>query len=198
MRQRGTRTTMHKRRNNQNGNDSLSRFISRILRHKPEVIGICLDEHGWASVQELLDRINANGRYRIDHPLLEEIVRTDAKQRYSFDESRERIRANQGHSINVDVELTPCDPPPFLWHGTGEKSCAAIKSEGLKPMSRLYVHLSRDYDTAVTVGARHGIPIVFRVRSGEMAVDGYPFFLSDNAVWLTKHVPPNYLEMVKE
>ncbi|MBQ7188936.1 MAG: RNA 2'-phosphotransferase [Kiritimatiellae bacterium] len=181
-------------RQNRNSRNSLSRFISLILRHKPEVAGISLDEHGWANVQALLDGINAGGRYRIDRTLLDEIVRTDAKQRYSFDENGGRIRANQGHSVAVDVELTPCEPPSFLWHGTGEKSRASIEAEGLKPMSRLHVHLSREYETAVNVGTRHGTPVVFRVRSGEMAADGYAFFLSENAVWLTNHVPPHYLE----
>ena len=177
--------------------DRLSRFISLLLRHKPEAAGIRLDRHGWAVVEELLDGINKTGRFRIDRAVLEEIVRTDAKQRYSFNEDARLIRANQGHSVPVDVELTPAVPPEFLWHGTGAKSVAAILAEGLKPMARLYVHLSRDRETAVCVGRRHGTPVVFRVRSGTMADAGYTFFLSENKVWLTKCVPPDYLELTE-
>ena len=173
-------------------NKKLSVFISLILRHKPETIGITLDENGWADVGELIKGINASGR-RIDMPLLEEIVRTDNKQRYSFNEDRTLIRANQGHSINVDVELKECEPPEQLFHGTGERFAAAIRKEGLKPMSRLYVHLSKDRDTAEKVGARHGKPHIFFVHSGKMFRQGYKFYLSENGVWLTKSVPPEFL-----
>lgn len=170
----------------------LSVFISLILRHKPETIGITLDENGWADVSALIKGINASGR-RIDMPLLEEIVRTDNKQRYSFNEDKTLIRANQGHSINVDVELKECEPPEQLFHGTGERFAAAIRKEGLKPMSRLYVHLSKDRDTAEKVGARHGKPHIFFVHSGKMFRQGYKFYLSENGVWLTESVPPEFL-----
>ena len=173
-------------------NKKLSVFISLILRHKPETIGITLDENGWEDVAELIKGINASGR-RIDMPLLEEIVRTDNKQRYSFNEDRTLIRANQGHSINVDVELKECEPPEQLFHGTGERFAAAIRKEGLKPMSRLYVHLSKDRDTAEKVGARHGKPHIFFVHSGKMFRQGYKFYLSENGVWLTESVPPEFL-----
>ncbi len=118
-------------------------FISLILRHKPEVIGISLDEHGWANVEELIYGINKTHGYRIDMETLEEIVRTDNKQRYSFNEDKTLIRANQGHSVNVDVELKEAEPPEQLFHGTGERFAAAIRAEGLKPMSRLYVQIGR-------------------------------------------------------
>lgn len=170
----------------------LSRFISFILRHKPESIGITLDEHGWASVSELLSGINASGN-EIDMQTLEEIVAEDEKQRYSFSADKTKIRANQGHSVNVDVELKQTEPPEILFHGTGEKYVDSIKSEGLKPKSRLYVHLSKDRETAVKVGSRHGKPVVFEVNSGEMSRNGYEFFLSENGVWLTKFVPAEYL-----
>lgn len=168
-------------------------FISLILRHKPETIGISLDEHGWASVEELIKGLNKTDSYRIDLETLEEIVRTDNKQRYSFSEDKTLIRANQGHSINVDVELKEAEPPEQLFHGTGERFAAAIRREGLKPMSRLYVHLSKDKETAEKVGSRHGKPHIFFVHSGKMYRMGYKFYLSENGVWLTKSVPPEFL-----
>ena len=171
---------------------SLSKYIALILRHKPETIGITLDENGWASVSELLSGINASGN-KIDMQTLEEIVAEDEKQRYSFNADKTKIRANQGHSINVDVELKKAEPPEILFHGTGEKFVPSIKSEGLKPKSRLYVHLSKDRETAVKVGSRHGKPVVFEVNSGEMSRNGFEVFLSENGVWLTKIVPAEYL-----
>ena len=173
----------------------LSRFIALILRHKPEAVGITLDEQGWASVSELLSGINASGN-EIDMQMLEEIVAEDEKQRYSFNADKTKIRANQGHSVNVDVELKKAEPPEILFHGTGEKFVSSIKSEGLKPKSRLYVHLSKDRGTAVKVGSRHGKPVVFEVNSGEMSRNGFEFFLSENGVWLTKIVPAEYLREI--
>ena len=169
-------------------------FISLILRHKPEVIGIQLDGRGWARTDELIDGINRTGEYTIDMQMLEEIVRTDEKQRYSFNEDKTMIRANQGHSVPVDVDLQETVPPEILYHGTAEKYVAAIRREGLKPKSRLYVHLSKDTDTAVKVGSRHGKPYVFKVAAGEMHRQGYRFFLSANGVWLVGQVPPAYLD----
>ncbi len=172
--------------------EEISKFIALILRHKPETIGITLDEHGWAKVDELIDGISKT--YVFNMEMLEEIVRTDKKGRYSFSEDKTLIRANQGHSINVDVELEEKEPPEFLWHGTGEKFVSGIDTEGLIPKSRLYVHLSKDEDTALQVGARHGKPVLYRVLSGKMYKDGYVFYLSKNGVWLTKKVPLEYLE----
>ena len=134
-----------------------SKFLSLILRHKPQIVGIELDEHGWADVEEL-------------------------------------IRANQGHSIPVDVELEELAPPEFLYHGTSEKFSASIKLQGLLKKSRLYVHLSSDVETAEKVGRRHGVPKIFLVESGKMFRDGYKFFCSVNGVWLTEHVPMIYLK----
>ena len=172
--------------------EEISKFIALILRHKPETIGITLDEHGWAKVDELIDGISKT--YVFNMEMLEEIVRTDKKGRYSFSEDKTLIRANQGHSINVDVELEEKEPPEFLWHGTGEKFVSGIDTEGLIPKSRLYVHLSKDEDTALQVGARHGKPVLYRVLSRKMYKDGYVFYLSKNGVWLTKKVPLEYLE----
>ena len=169
-----------------------SKFMSLILRHKPETIGIRLDEHGWAKVDELIAGIAKTREF--NREILEEIVRTDGKQRYAFNEDKTLIRANQGHSVLVDVELDELEPPVQLWHGTGEKFVASIDAQGLIPKSRLYVHLSKDADTAVDVGKRHGRPVLYLVKAGDMYRDGYRFFLSKNGVWLTKKVPVQYLE----
>ena len=151
-----------------------SKYISLILRHKPETIGISLDEHGWANVDELIAGISKT--HEINRVILEEIVRTDNKQRYSFNEDKTLIRANQGHSIPVDVELEEIEPPEYLYHGTGEKYRESIDAEGLKPKSRLYVHLSEDIKTATKVGSRHGKPVVYRVYAGRMYRDGFRFY----------------------
>lgn len=172
-------------------------FISLVLRHKPEAAGITVDEHGWADVGELLRGLAEHG-YPISMAQLEDIVKSDEKQRYSFSEDKKLIRANQGHSIPVDVQLAEKEPPQLLYHGTAEKSLQAIKEQGLKPMSRLYVHLSKDEQTAVKVGSRHGKPVVLIVRAGDMYKDGYRFFLSQNGIWLTKEVPPGYLSGIND
>lgn len=169
----------------------VSKYISLILRHKPEVIGITLDEHGWADVTELIKGIEKDHK-GFNMGILEEIVRTDNKQRYSFNEDKTKIRANQGHSINVDVELQECTPPEYLYHGTGEKYVESIQKEGLKPKSRLYVHLSQDLDTAKNVGTRHGKCRIFVIDTKRMTEDGYKFYKSANNVWLTKEVPVSY------
>lgn len=173
----------------------ISKFMSLILRHKPQVIGIELDEHGWADVEELIAGISKSHKFNME--MLEQIVETDSKQRYSFSEDKRLIRANQGHSIPVDVELEECVPPEYLWHGTGMKYVESIDKEGLIPKSRLYVHLSKDVETAKVVGQRHGKPVIYRVLSTDMQKDGYIFYLSKNGVWLTKKVPVKYLEKQK-
>ena len=171
----------------------ISRFMSLILRHRPDQIGISLDEHGWANVDELIAGIAVKAP-NFNMEILEEIVRTDEKQRYSFNEDKTLIRANQGHSIPVDVELEEKEPPDVLWHGTGEKYVSFIDEQGLIPKSRLYVHLSKDEETAVKVGKRHGKPVLYRVSALKMHQDGYKFYLSANGVWLTKEVPVKYLQ----
>lgn len=169
-----------------------SRYLSLILRHKPEEAGVVLDEHGWANVDELIEGVSK--KYEIDLDILEEIVRTDDKQRYSFNEDHTLIRANQGHSIPVDVELEAVEPPEYLYHGSAMKYFDSICELGLIPKSRLYVHLSEDIPKAYEVGKRHGESIVFRVRSGEMRRSGFAFYRSVNGVWLTKEVPVEYVE----
>ena len=168
---------------------SMSKFLSLILRHKPQIVGLQLDEHGWAEIDEIISRVNG-----LDRAKLEKIVATDEKQRYSFSADGKLIRANQGHSIPVDLELESLKPPEILFHGTTERFSAAILAQGLKKMARLYVHLSGDVETAEKVGLRRGKPKIFVVESGKMFVDGFKFFRSVNNVWLTEFVPAKYLK----
>ena len=175
--------------------NEIGKYIALILRHKPEVIGINLDEHGWANVQELIDGISKD--YEFDMTKLEEIVKRDNKQRYSFNEDKTLIRANQGHSIPVDVELEKKMPPEVLYHGTAVKFEEDIDEQGLIPKSRLYVHLSADVDTAINVGKRHGKPVIYKVLAGKMHSAGYDFFISANGVWLTNAVPTQYLDKIE-
>jgi putative RNA 2'-phosphotransferase len=146
--------------------EKLSKFISLILRHKPEEIGITLDDFGWAKVEDLINGINNSGR-KIDKDVLEEIVRTDNKQRYSFNENKTLIRANQGHSVPVTIEFKELEPPSTLYHGTATKAIEGIKQQGIKSMSRLYVHLSKDFETAKQVGERHGKCVVLIINAKE-------------------------------
>ena len=170
---------------------STSKYLSLILRHHPEAAGITLDGHGWADVKELIAGVRKSRPF--DRETLEKIVATDEKRRYSFNESHTLIRANQGHSVPVDVELPVTEPPEILYHGTGEKYAASIDAQGLLPKGRLYVHLSGDEDTAGSVGIRHGKPVIYEVLSGRMSRDGFVFYRSVNGVWLTKAVPSIYL-----
>ena len=170
----------------------ISRFLSLVLRHQPEVIGVELDPNGWTNVQDLIERANLHGT-RIDRETLNHIVETNPKKRFAFNEDGEMIRASQGHSIDVDLGYQNEQPPEFLYHGTGETSVASILKSGIEKRSRQHVHLSKDLETALMVGKRHGKPVVFKVHSEQMHFDQYPFFLSENGVWLTDHVPAKYL-----
>ena len=173
-----------------------SKFISLILRHRPEVIGISLDEHGWAAVDDLIRRVSRT--HHLDMETLERIVAQDEKQRYSFNEDKTLIRANQGHSLPVDVELPEVIPPEVLYHGTGQKYKDSIDAHGLLPKSRLYVHLSGDTKTARKVGQRHGKPVIYVIDAAAMHADGYTFYRSVNGVWLTKKVPAEYLSILTD
>lgn len=168
-----------------------SKLISLVLRHKPEAIGIELDEHGWANVYEMLAGL------KITMAELEYIVDTDDKQRYSFNEDKTLIRANQGHSLNVDVELEEKEPPKQLYHGTGTRFIKSILESGLNKQSRQYVHLSESKETAIKVGTRHGEPRVLSIDTTAMLHDGYKFYQSKNGVWLTNNVPVNYINEEK-
>ena len=171
----------------------ISRYMCFILRHQPEAIGIQLDPHGWARVDELIEGIARTNVF--NREMLEDIVRSDSKQRYAFNEDKTLIRANQGHSVSVDVEMERKTPPEFLYHGTGEKYVASINEKGLLHKSRLYVHLSEDETTALEVGRRHGNPVVYKVYAKEMADKGGIVYRAANGVWLTFAVPPEYLEL---
>ena len=169
-----------------------SKFLSLVLRHDPAVIGIELDDSGWAEVSTLLDALQSH-RPQLTRERLLEIVETNDKKRFAFSADRSRIRASQGHSIGVDLNLPPSTPPSLLFHGTAEKNVASIRENGLLRGQRDHVHLSLDEETAAKVGARHGKPIVLRVESRRMADSGYEFRVSENGVWLTAHVPPTFI-----
>ena len=170
----------------------LSRFLSLVLRHRPQRIGLRLDRHGWAQVDELLTKAT-EARVSLNEDLLAQIVAENDKQRFSFSEDGVRIRANQGHSIPVDLELDPLTPPELLYHGTAVRFLDSIKQKGLISKSRQHVHLSPDEDSARRVGQRHGKPVVLIVQAGQMEADGCRFYRSVNGVWLTTAVPPEYI-----
>ena len=170
-----------------------SRLLSLLLRHRPDRAGLVLGPGGWVEVDDLLVGLGRMGR-RMDQAMLERIVAEDEKGRFTLSPDATRIRAAQGHSVEVKLDLPPATPPEVLFHGTAETSLPAILAEGLKPGRRRHVHLSADMPTALRVGQRHGRPIVLRVGAGAMGRDGLPFWQADNGVWLTAQVPVRYLE----
>ncbi len=171
---------------------STSKFLSLVLRHSPEKIGLRLDDEGWVEIDELLAAANRSGR-RLDRPLLERAVRENDKQRFAISSDDRRIRANQGHSLAVDLGLQPVEPPELLYHGTVAKFLDSIRTDGLVRGTRQYVHLSPDLATAHRVGQRRGQPVIIIVEAGQMWREGHPFFRSDNDVWLTDQVSTVYL-----
>ncbi len=172
---------------------STSRFLSYVLRHNPDAIGLSLDRQGWAEVDELLERAQAAG-VPLDRATLLRVVAENDKQRFALSPDGRRIRARQGHSIPVDLGLTPVQPPEFLYHGTARRNLPSIRRQGLLRGKRHHVHLSPDEATALQVGRRYGEPVVLRIRAGEMHRDGHRFYLTENRVWLTEHVPPGYID----
>ena len=172
----------------------LSKFLSLVLRHKPETIGITLDPSGWVRVDELLEKLNRAGR-GVSRGQLERLVLHNDKQRFAFSRDGSKIRANQGHSVAIDLDLPPRIPPPRLYHGTARRFLPAIREQGLSKGSRQHVHLSADEATAGKVGRRHGEPVVLSVAAGRMHEDGYVFYRSENGIWLTESVPVRYLEL---
>lgn len=170
----------------------VSKYLSRHLRHEPERLSLELGPGGWVEVDALLAACAAHS-LAVTREELQEVVARNDKRRFSFDPTGTRIRANQGHSVDVDLGLEPAEPPAVLYHGTARARLDAILAEGLRRMGRHHVHLSADADTATRVGARHGKPVVLEVAAAHMAADGHRFFLSDNGVWLTDAVPPHYL-----
>jgi putative RNA 2'-phosphotransferase len=171
----------------------ISKLISLVLRHKPEEINLQLNENGWANVQELISKINSKG-IKIDEELLHTIVDTNDKKRFAFNDDKTLIRANQGHSIEVDVELKPTTPPEILYHGTAQKYVDSILQSGIQKKSRQHVHLSTTIQTAIAVGSRHGKPVILQVQAQRMYEDGFVFYLSANNVWLVNDVPVRFIE----
>lgn len=169
----------------------ISKFISLVLRHNPEVIGISLDKNGWTDTGILIKKLSS--KFDIDLNILKEIVASDDKQRYSFSSDFTKIRANQGHSVSVDLELLPQKPPTILYHGTAQRFVQSIYQKGIQKQNRQYVHLSKDVETAQKVGSRHGEVFVFQIDTHKMLSEGYLFYLSENGVWLTDEVPVRFL-----
>jgi putative RNA 2'-phosphotransferase len=171
----------------------ISKYLSKHLRHQPDRLGIKLAPGGWVDVNELLAAC-ARNHFPISREELNEVVANNDKKRFSFDSTSSLIRANQGHSVEVDLQLEPVVPPDVLYHGTGHKPSSQFSKRGLSKISRHHVHLSRDIATAKVVGARHGKPVVFVVDAVGMYQAGYTFYCSDNGVWLVEYVPPEYLQ----
>jgi len=170
----------------------LSKFMSLVLRHKPQEIGLELDANGWADVDELIARANVRG-VRLNRQILQTVVETNDKQRFALSDDGTRIRASQGHSIEVDLALAPRQPPEILFHGTTSRFLESIRRQGLLRGKRQHVHLSPDEATATKVGQRHGKPVILRILAEQMHQAGRQFYLSANGVWLTEHVPCQYL-----
>ena len=172
-----------------------SKFLSFVLRHKPESIGLTLDQNGWANIDELINKGNTSGESNnLDKALIQEVVDTSDKKRFIISDDKQCIRANQGHSINVDLQLKPVTPPELLYHGTATRFLDSILKEGLKPQQRQHVHLSTDIETATAVGQRYGKPVILTIKALFMHEQGFVFYQSDNGVWLTKQVSNQYIQ----
>ncbi|ARI53414.1 MULTISPECIES: RNA 2'-phosphotransferase [unclassified Streptomyces] len=170
----------------------VSKYLSAHLRHRPERIGIALDENGWVDVETLLSAAARHG-FPLTRAELDHVVAANDKRRFTVD--GDRIRANQGHTVTVDLDLPPAEPPAYLYHGTVAPALDAIRAEGLRPMARHHVHLSPDRETATRVGARRGRPLVLTVDAGAMHRAGHVFRVSANGVWLADAVPPEFLRL---
>lgn len=175
----------------------ISRFLSLVLRHKPEVLGLQLDDNGWVSVEELLEKMN-QPPHHLSMEDLKEVVETNDKQRFIFSEDFQMIRANQGHSVQVDLDLEEKIPPGILYHGTAVKNLDSIHRLGLLKGERHHVHLSSDRKTAIKVGSRHGKPVVLPIKALQMYQSGIKFYLSENGVWLTDQVAPHFIDFSDE
>lgn len=171
--------------------NEISRYLSYILRHKPESIDLVLDTNGWACIDELIAKTH---KLKLDVATLAEVTKHCPKQRFSLDLDNRRIKANQGHSVNIDLALTPQSPPACLYHGTARRNLASIEITGLQKRQRHHVHMSVDIETAKTVGARYGDPVILQIDTQAMYQAGHVFYCSANGVWLTGAVPPHYLK----
>lgn len=174
--------------------NKVSQFLSFVLRHKPDAIGLELDPNGWANIDDLISKANASSEpANLDRALIQEVVDTSDKKRFIISDNGQNIRANQGHSVNVDLQLKPVVPPEFLYHGTATRFLDSILQEGLKPQQRQHVHLSTDIETATAVGQRYGKPVILKIKALLMHEQGFVFYRSENGVWLIKEVPTAYL-----
>jgi putative RNA 2'-phosphotransferase len=171
----------------------ISKLLSLVLRHQPKKLGLVLNENGWANVADLIEKMNANAM-QINLQKLQTVVEQNDKKRFTLNEDKTMIRASQGHSIEVELNLEVALPPSFLYHGTVAKNLDAIRKQGLQKMSRQHVHLSMDKETAIKVGNRRGTPVILTVLASDMQNEGFIFYLSANNVWLTDKVPPNFIE----
>jgi len=172
----------------------ISKFLSLVLRHKPEKIGLELDAKGWANVEDLLIKMNSSGK-SINFILLQNIVETNKKKRFRFNSAKTKIKANQGHSIEIENRFKSINPPELLYHGTGEKSVESILKTGIEKRNRHHVHLCTDMETTLKVGQRHGKPFILEVQALKMKEHGYKFYLSENNVWLTDFVPIEFINL---
>jgi putative RNA 2'-phosphotransferase len=170
----------------------ISKFMSLVLRHSPEKIGIQLDENGWVDVEALLNGMR-KARKAISRETLEYVVENNNKKRFAFNEDGTKIRASQGHSVKIELGYDPVEPPEFLYHGTVQKYLDAIMENGIQRMSRHHVHLSHEVETATVVGNRRGSAIILTIHSRQMQQDGHKFYISENGVWLTDEVPGRYI-----
>ncbi len=170
-----------------------SKFLSLILRHEPERVGLALDSAGWVDVNELLRAVNQHGT-TLTFEQLKRIVDTSDKKRFAFSEDGQRIRASQGHSVEIDLQYEPLVPPEFLYHGTATRFLESIREQGLQRMERHHVHLSAEKVTSLQVGGRHGKPVSLLIRAGDMHRAGHVFYRSANGVWLVDSVPPQFIE----
>ncbi len=177
-----------------NEHTKISKLLSYVLRHKPDAIGLTLDDQGWADIDTLIDKINtSNQGSTLNRSRLQEVVLSSDKKRFTLSGDGKKIRAAQGHSIDIDLDLKPVKPPEFLYHGTATRFLDSILQEGLKPQQRQHVHLSKDIETATTVGERYGKPVILTVNTGLMYEHGFTFYIANNGVWLTKKVPVQFI-----
>jgi len=170
----------------------ISKLMSLVLRHKPEEIGLQLDENGWTNVKQLIEKINAKG-IQITAETIEDVVETNDKKRFAFTQDKTMIRASQGHSIAVELNLSVITPPDILYHGTADRFLDSILANGLQKQGRQHVHLSAAVETATAVGGRHGKPVILTINAKAMHNNGFKFYLSDNKVWLVDSVPCQYI-----
>lgn len=181
-------------------NKTISKFLSLLLRHKPELLDLDMDAQGWVSTQELIQKCQKeNPRLNLNMENLTIVVDSNNKKRFAFNADKSKIRANQGHSISIDLGYQPSTPPEILYHGTATRFLESILAKGLEKRNRHHVHLSKDIDTALQVGQRHGKPVILEVSALRMQEEGHTFYISDNGVWLTDHVPSNFItERIKK